>query len=43
MATWYEKLAEYFPVEEMKSKQHMELLLKEKGTFTIRKRAITMS
>lgn len=31
MAIWYEKLAEYFPVEEMKSKQHMELLLKEKG------------
>lgn len=28
---WYEKLNEYFPVEEMKSKEHMELLLKEKG------------
>ncbi len=28
---WYEKLNEYFPVEEMKSKKHMELLLKEKG------------
>ncbi|WP_035723895.1 GNAT family N-acetyltransferase [Gracilibacillus boraciitolerans] len=28
---WYEKLKQYFPVEEMKSKQHMELLLKEKG------------
>jgi predicted GNAT family acetyltransferase len=28
---WYEKLNQYFPVEEMKSKQHMELLLKEKG------------
>lgn len=27
---WYEKLSEYFPVEEMKSKEHMELLLKEK-------------
>ncbi len=30
-ATWYEKLAEYFPVEEMKSEEHMKLLLKEKG------------
>ncbi|MGM8364382.1 GNAT family N-acetyltransferase [Virgibacillus sp. W0181] len=28
---WYEKLSEYFPVEEMKSKAHMEILLKEKG------------
>ncbi|WP_072891928.1 GNAT family N-acetyltransferase [Ornithinibacillus halophilus] len=28
---WYEKLNEYFPIEEMKSKEHMELLLKEKG------------
>ncbi|MFB5661403.1 GNAT family N-acetyltransferase [Alteribacillus sp. HJP-4] len=28
---WYEKLNQYFPVEEMKSKEHMELLLKEKG------------
>jgi GNAT superfamily N-acetyltransferase len=28
---WYEKLSEYFPIEEMKSKEHMELLLKEKG------------
>lgn len=28
---WYEKLNEYFPVEEMKSKEHMELLLKEKS------------
>src|SRR5690625_1146897 len=27
---WYDKLNEYFPVEEMKSKQHMEILLKEK-------------
>lgn len=27
---WYEKLSQYFPVEEMKSKEHMELLLKEK-------------
>jgi predicted GNAT family acetyltransferase len=29
--TWYEKLNQYFPVEEMKSREHMELLLKEKG------------
>lgn len=28
---WYEKLNEYFPVEEMKSKQHMDILLDEKG------------
>src|SRR5690606_18835608 len=28
---WYEKLSEYFPIEEMKSQEHMELLLKEKG------------
>ncbi|WP_156288884.1 GNAT family N-acetyltransferase [Oceanobacillus salinisoli] len=28
---WYDKLKEYFPIEEMKSKKHMELLLKEKG------------
>lgn len=28
---WYEKLNDYFPVEEMKSKKHMELLLAEKG------------
>ncbi|SFP79756.1 GNAT family N-acetyltransferase [Salibacterium halotolerans] len=28
---WYEKLNQYFPVEEMKSKEHMELLLQEQG------------
>ncbi|MFC2949920.1 GNAT family N-acetyltransferase [Virgibacillus sediminis] len=28
---WYEKLKEYFPVEEMKSREHMERLLEEKG------------
>ncbi|ASN06516.1 GNAT family N-acetyltransferase [Virgibacillus necropolis] len=28
---WYEKLNKYFPVEEMKSKEHMDMLLKEKG------------
>ncbi|MBA2174485.1 GNAT family N-acetyltransferase [Halobacillus locisalis] len=28
---WYEKLNQYFPVEEMKSKEHMEALLKEKS------------
>ncbi|WP_085521723.1 GNAT family N-acetyltransferase [Tuberibacillus sp. Marseille-P3662] len=27
---WYKKLNKYFPIEEMKSKEHMELLLKEK-------------
>lgn len=28
---WYEKLSRYFPVEEMKSREHLELLLREKG------------
>ncbi|WP_442598752.1 GNAT family N-acetyltransferase [Neobacillus sp. D3-1R] len=28
---WYEKLNQYFPIEEMKSKEHMETLLKERG------------
>jgi predicted GNAT family acetyltransferase len=28
---WYEKLNQYFPIEEMKSKQHMETLLNEKS------------
>lgn len=27
---WYEKLNQYFPIEEMKSQEHMEILLKEK-------------
>ncbi|WP_416151251.1 GNAT family N-acetyltransferase [Salipaludibacillus sp. HK11] len=27
---WYEKLSQYFPIEEMKSKKHIDLLLKEK-------------
>ncbi|PYZ97725.1 GNAT family N-acetyltransferase [Alteribacter lacisalsi] len=27
---WYDKLNQYFPVEEMKSREHMDLLLKEK-------------
>ncbi|WJY26977.1 MULTISPECIES: acetyltransferase [Sporosarcina] len=27
---WYEKLSEYFPIEEMKSKEHMDALLKDK-------------
>ncbi len=30
---WYEKLSRYFPVEEMKSKEHMELLLDEKEVY----------
>lgn len=29
---WYEKLNQYFPIEEMKSKEHMDTLLKEKGS-----------
>lgn len=28
---WYEKLNQYFPIEEMKSQEHMETLLKEKS------------
>lgn len=28
---WYQKLSEYFPIEEMKSREHMERLLREKG------------
>ncbi|TYR79509.1 GNAT family N-acetyltransferase [Priestia megaterium] len=28
---WYEKLNQYFPVEEMKSKEHIELLLRERS------------
>lgn len=28
---WYEKLNQYFPIEEMKSKEHMETLLDEKS------------
>ncbi|KIY20607.1 MULTISPECIES: GNAT family N-acetyltransferase [Mesobacillus] len=27
---WYEKLNQYFPIEEMKSKEHMETLLQER-------------
>ena len=29
--SWYKKLNEYFPAEEMKSKEHMDKLLNEKG------------
>ncbi|OIK07990.1 GNAT family N-acetyltransferase [Bacillus sp. MUM 116] len=28
---WYEKLNKYFPIEEMKSKEHLESLLKERS------------
>lgn len=28
---WYEKLNQYFPIEEMKSREHMEVLLKERS------------
>ncbi|NGP44575.1 GNAT family N-acetyltransferase [Bacillaceae bacterium SIJ1] len=30
---WYEKLNDYFPVEEMKSRKHMEILLREKSNM----------
>ncbi|MCA0172298.1 GNAT family N-acetyltransferase [Bacillus sp. RAR_GA_16] len=33
---WYEKLKQYFPIEEMKSKEHMDLLLEEKGDIYIK-------
>ena len=28
---WYEKLSQYFPIEEMKSKKHIETLLQERS------------
>jgi GNAT superfamily N-acetyltransferase len=31
MRHWYEKLSQYFPIEEMKSRTHMETLLQERG------------
>jgi GNAT superfamily N-acetyltransferase len=31
MMNWYEKLNQYFPIEEMKSQAHMETLLAEKS------------
>ncbi len=31
MMNWYEKLSQYFPIEEMKSKKHLELLLSEQS------------
>ncbi|MDW0113418.1 MULTISPECIES: N-acetyltransferase [Sporosarcina] len=33
---WYEKLSEYFPIEEMKSKEHMDALLKDKKNVYIK-------
>jgi GNAT superfamily N-acetyltransferase len=30
---WYEKLNQYFPVEEMKSREHMETLLRERSNI----------
>jgi hypothetical protein len=30
---WYEKLNQYFPIEEMKSRDHMETLLKERSVI----------
>ncbi|MED1471844.1 GNAT family N-acetyltransferase [Bacillus salipaludis] len=30
---WYEKLNQYFPIEEMKSREHMETLLKERSNI----------
>lgn len=29
---WYDRLNEYFPVEEMKSREHLEILLRDKPT-----------
>lgn len=31
MGTWHDKLAGYFPAKEMKTKEHMETLFKERG------------
>src|SRR5699024_6481882 len=31
MVQWYEKLSKYFPIEEMKTQEHMEKLLSERG------------
>lgn len=31
LMNWYEKLSQYFPTQEMKTRAHMELLLKERG------------
>lgn len=33
---WYEKLNQYFPVDEMKSRDHMETLLADKGNVYIK-------
>lgn len=33
---WYEKLSRYFPIEEMKSQEHMELLLEEKPELYVK-------
>ncbi len=33
---WYEKLNQYFPIEEMKSKAHMEILLKERSDIYLK-------
>ena len=33
---WYEKLNQYFPIVEMKSKEHMEALLKERSNIIIK-------
>lgn len=33
MNTWYMALSEYFPANEMKSEEHFELLLRDKGYF----------
>src|SRR5690606_23811921 len=33
LMNWYNKLNKYFPAEEMKSKEHMDTLLSEKGNI----------
>ncbi|KWW16856.1 MULTISPECIES: GNAT family N-acetyltransferase [Bacillaceae] len=33
---WYEKLNQYFPIEEMKSKEHIDVLLKDKKEIYIK-------
>lgn len=33
---WYEKLSRYFPIEEMKSRKHIEMLLEEKPELYVK-------
>lgn len=39
---WYEKLNQYFPIEEMKSKEHIEILLTDKQEIYKKMKDLTM-